>query len=427
MLIYEIMNYFYIYFFLQSYGQENTINYESLLPLKIFNYSNEIIFKKKDYFIDSFKKKSHIFQPHIFNIYLKNNKEYINNKLKINLTKFNNFFLWEIIPDVATNDFKNYQFTFNISEVVESLLNNIFPYELNKMIYEKKQLEKQLILDFQEQVKNLIKVVGSIRSKCRNFQYLIEEINKKKEIFHLLPEDELDAFYSLENYLLDISFEIISLFNQLDEAIIKSNFTLTQEYIDDLFTLYEEIFIHIKEKTQDYEIINYLNMEEFKNIIKNDFLNTNKKILLKKPLLVKDYNIFHKLPIGIQLNIDNIFKLNEISKDNFSFTLSVSTLITEIINYIFNRKTQKITETDENNKWINLKKTKEINNNNLNNKHINLQKILENLNKLLKNEQLLSVVKVKKIIRNHMDYINTQDDIITNILIKIIDEIIEIK
>lgn len=424
------MSYF-LLLFLEVYNA-NQLNYNNLIPSKIYDYCNNLIMNKKKLNKENFSlvNDKNVFNTYIFMKYIENNQQYLENKLQLTSNKITNFFLWQIIPDVDIKnfDFTEYNINFNISQILESLLNNIFPYELNKIIYQQKQLEKELILGFQEQLINLIKVIGSIRSKYRSFQYLLEEFQKKKHIFEILPENELETIYELENHLLQVSMELINLFNQLEEIIIKSNFILTQEHVKNIFYLYEEIFSHIKENTKNYKEIEDLNLEELKFFIQNKYLTEKKRILLKKTSLPKNNNIFNKLPLSINLSIEKFFapNINKNFLSRFTFNLSLNGLVNIIINYFFERKIFNVNKLNEDKKWINLKKNQEINNTNLENKHINMTHILNILNKILTNEELLSVVKMKKIINNHIEFINTQEEIITNTLSKILYDIIKI-
>lgn len=429
MVKWQIMSYF-LLLFLGVYNA-NQLNYNNLILSKIDDYCNNLIINKEKLNKENFLlvNDKNIFTTYIFIKYIESNQQYLENKLQFTSNKITNFFLWQIIPDVdiKTFDFTEYNINFNISQILESLFNNIFPYELNKIIYQQKELEKELILGFQEQLVNLIKVIGNIRSKYRSFQYLLEEFQKKKHIFEILPENELETVYELENHLLQVSMELINLFNELEETIIKSNFILTQEHVKNIFYLYEEIFSHIKENTKNYKQIENLNLEELKFFIQDKYLTEKKRILLKKPLLPKNNNIFNKLPISIRLSIEKIFTsiINKNFSSNFTFSLSLSELVNIIIGYFFERKIFNINKLNEDKKWTNLKKNQELNNINLENKHINMTHILNILNKILTNEELLSVVKMKKIINNHIEFINTQEEIITNILIKILYDIVK--
>jgi hypothetical protein len=423
------MKYLFLFFFIQlnGIGKSKNIDSDYLLPEKINNYCEKLIVNNNNLPI---KNTINIFNPYLFKQYIENNQQYLENKLQIRFNKMNKFFLWEIIPDIRTSNFSDYSFDFRISSLIESIINNIFPSKVNEIIYQQKQIEKQLILDFQSYLKSLIKIVGDIRSKYRNIEYLSGELEKKKDILELLPKDELEAVYEIENNLLNISIDLINLFSELEEIIIKSNLTITKEHIENLFNLYNEIFKNIKENTDNYKNTEYLNMEKLKINIK-DMIPNKKKIILKKPLLPSTKSFFSKLPVNIKLTITNNFYyprlINTITKDNFSFSLSVNELINNIINYFFEKKIYKIKLLDENNKWKNMKKNQELYINTLDKKYENLQKILLTLNTILKNEKLLSVVKVKKIINNHMEFINTEEEIIGNILTKIMYEILLIK
>lgn len=423
------MHYFFLFLIQLNGNNISKIEYNKLLPEKIFNYCNSKILNQEQ----SNKQivLSNIFHVDIFMKYINNNSEYLEKKLETKLNKINKFFLWEIIPEIITinNDlgFNEHDYTFifkfNISNIIEGILNNIFPYELNKLLYDQKQLEKQLIIDFQDQLKNLIKIIGNIRSKYRIFQYLIKELNEKKEYFSFLPENELESTYELENNLLQTSAELMDLFGELDGLIIKSNFTLNNNHLDSLFFIYNMVHIHIKEKSQEYKNIENISLEAYKNFVKKEF-NINKRIILKKPILPKNNNLFNKLPVDIRLSFNKYF---EFKRENLEIVLSPGDLIKTFIDYFFRGKIHKVQNLIENNKWKSLKEQKKINIENITNKYDSLKIILKTLNTILNNEKLLSVIKIKKIIHNNIEYINTEEEIIGNILNKIIEEVIDIR
>ena len=404
---------------------------EKILLKNISNYCNNNISVNRD--LNEEEIKNNILNPNIYSVYVNKNEKSSEKILQIKANKYNNFFLWQIIPEIETDDFQQYKLYLNGSKLIEALFQNIFPYKTNKMIYEKKQLQKELIFDFQEQLKNLIKLIGNIRSKYRSYKYILEELlNKNNNRKILASENELENLFLLENSLLELSIELTNLFGQLEDIIIKSNFTIHQSHIDDLFLLYNKIHIHIKKKTNDYnnnEYINIENLEELKKTIKNDYIKNKNKLVMRQPLLPKQnlfQNFFQKLPVTIKLSLTKYFKFH-MDKKEHTFILSISQLIQIIINYIFNKKIDENTILDENKQWNNLIKNQENNNKNLLEKYENTKKTLEVLKVILNNEELLSVIKLKKSIDYYKSFIDGEEEIISNILLQINSEIILIK
>lgn len=342
-----------------------------------------------------------------FEAFLKKDVKYLSLLQKLRFIGVETSFLWYLAPQIvfSFDDLRSeWDLQFSINALMDGALRSLFSYDKKKLIYQIKQQQQEELLKFEEILLKVIRNITEIRSKYRALVYLHQELQRKINCEHILEDDPAEEILTLQEYIYDMAGELIQAEQHLQELIIKTNFTLSKNYIKNIFKIFHVLFNSLKSYRS--------NIHEIK-IDTNNLVNNKYKFVLKSLRIPKKPPFYFKLPFGIKMN----FNLTGLSR-SWQLTLNPVEYIKSIVDDTYESRLLNLEQLENHEKWRRIINDRDNSDRVEENKYATNINALKILYTLLRNEKLIQVIKIKKFIKNSIDVIQKEEEMVAHMLYK---------